>query len=191
MKPRLDHPDDELERWDAMRHGDSLSFKWIYNRYFAKLYGYGRKIGVAERELQDSLHDVFVDLWYYHENLSSIQSVKLYLYQAWRRKVNRYISHQSLVNSIELLLDNKAPAEEPPAGHETAVEDQDGQAQQLRKLINDLAPRQYEALVLLCYEDFNCAEIADILDLDDDTVQSLVQRGLAQLKQFSKLVIPD
>lgn len=189
MRLQLDHPEDEIERWNAMRHGDAHSFKWLYLRYFQPLYAYGKKIGVSEQVLQDSIHDVFVDLWFYHENLSEIQSVKLYLYRSWRRKINRHISGQSLIDSLEKLLDELPTQEEAEVSNALYNEGPELQAQSVRKLLNDLSPRQYEALVLRCYEEFSCKEIADILDINEESATSLVHQGLSQLKQFAKLVM--
>lgn len=190
MRLKLDHPEDEIERWDAMRHGDTLSFKWLYERYFDPLYNYGRKIGVDEQLLHDSIHDVFVDLWFYHDNLSSVKSVKLYLYRSWRRKVSRHIDGQSLINALDSLLDPGYRMEDTAIEPERiGMEAPDLLAYHLRKLVNDLSPRQYEALMLRCYEEFTCAEIADILDINEQSAYTLVQRGLTQLRQFAKLVI--
>jgi RNA polymerase sigma factor (sigma-70 family) len=190
VRLKLNHPDDEIERWNAMRHGDVISFKWLYLRYFQPLYSYGKKIGVAEAALQESIHDVFVDLWFYHENLSEIQSVKLYLYRSWRRKVNRHISSQLLIDSLESIL------AENPRYEDNEVEDDveccegsELQAKSLRKVINDLSPRQYEALVLRCHEEFSYQEIGDILDINEASAGRLVEDGLGQLKQFAKLVM--
>jgi len=190
VRLKLDHPEDEIERWNAMRHGDALSYQWLYMHYFQPLYSYGKKIGVGEQSLLESIHDVFVDLWFYHENLSEIQSVKLYLYRSFRRKVNRHISSQLLMNSLESLLEDQPAFEDNEV--EGYVEGADGSelhAQSLRKVINDLSPRQYEALVLRCHEEFSYREIADILDIDEDAAGSLVERGLGQLKKFAKYVM--
>ncbi|MGC3943588.1 MAG: sigma-70 family RNA polymerase sigma factor [Chryseolinea sp.] len=190
MRLKLDHPEDEIERWNAMRHGDALSYQWLYLRYFQPLYSYGKKIGVTEQALLESIHDVFVDLWFYHENLSEIQSVKLYLYRSFRRKVNRHISGQLLIDSLESLLEEHPAYEDNELRNDIVGNDgPELQAQSLRKLINDLSPRQYEALVLRCHEEFSYREIADILDIDEDAAGSLVERGLGQLKKFAKYVM--
>lgn len=190
MALKLAHPEDEIERWNAVRYGDAHSFKWLYLRYFQPLYAYGKKIGVSEQPLHDSIHDVFVDLWFYRENLSEIQSVKLYLFRTWRRKVNRHVSAQLLIESLESLIQEEPVFEDSEVlSTATFSEAPELQAQSLRKLVNDLSPRHYEALVLRCYEAFTNKEIADILDVDEDNANRLVEHGLNQLKQFAKLVM--
>jgi RNA polymerase sigma factor (sigma-70 family) len=189
VRLKLDQPEDEIERWNAMRHGDALSFKWLYLRYFQPLYSYGKKIGVPEQDLLNSIHDVFADLWFYHENLSEIQSVKLYLFRSWRRKANRHVGGQLLIDSLDSLLEAPAYEDNEMIGYCECSEGPELQAQNLRKLINDLSPRQYEALVLRCAEEFSYREIGDILDIDEQSAGTLVGYGLSQLKQFAKLVI--
>src|SRR5262245_6175402 len=79
----------ELKKWDAMRGGDSEAFAWLYAKYFKLLYNYGRKIGAGEAALQDSIHDLFVDLWRFRDNLSETSSVRFYLYRSLRRRLVR------------------------------------------------------------------------------------------------------
>ena len=190
MRLKLDHPEDEIERWNAMRHGDALSFQWLYLRNFQALYSYGKKIGVPEPALHQSIHDVFVDLWFYHENLSEIQSVKFYLFRSWRRKINRHVSSQVLIDSLESLLDELPIYEDNELrGEALCTDGAELQAQTLRKLINDLSPRQYEALVLRCHNEFSYPEIADILDINEGDAESLVERGLSHLRKFAKYVM--
>lgn len=190
MRLKLDHPEDEIERWNAMRHGDALSYQWLYMRYFQPLYSYGKKIGVGEQALLESIHDVFVDLWFYHENLSEIESVKLYLYRSFRRKVNRHLSSQVLIDSLEALIEEHPIYEDNELKSDIDIsDDSELQAQALRKLVNDLSPRQYEALVLRCHEEFSYREIADILDINEDSAGALVEHGLDQLKKFARYVM--
>ena len=189
MRLKLEHPEDEIERWNAMRHGDALSFKWLYLRYFQPLYNYGKKIGVSEQALVESIHDVFVDVWFYRENLSTIHSVKLYLYRTWRRKVNRHISGHLMMDTLESLLAYPEYEDNEVLDGTGFVEGSELMAQSLRKLINDLSPRQYEALVLRCFEEFSYQDIADVLDINEESASALVKHGLGQLTQFAKLVM--
>lgn len=48
--------------WESMSR-DKYSLAWLYDRYFRLLYNYGKKIGGSNSELEDTIQDLFVDLW--------------------------------------------------------------------------------------------------------------------------------
>jgi RNA polymerase sigma factor (sigma-70 family) len=182
--------ENEVRYWNALRGGDRSALAWLYEHYLKLLYNYGRKMGVENDALEDALHDLFVDLWRFRQNLSPIISVRFYLYRSLRRKVLRngtrkkYFTHQGLI--IEDTLEMMAPSFE----HDMVeAEISDERVHLMKKLLNDLSPRQYEALVLRFYDDLSFEEIASILDMNEQSARNLVQRGLLQLKQYAKHVI--
>jgi RNA polymerase sigma factor (sigma-70 family) len=180
----------EIAHWDSMRKGDKASFVWIYDAYFKLLYNYGRKIGIQEQSLEDAIHDLFVDLWRFRENLSPTTSVRFYLYRSLRRRVTRNDSSGKYFTSLEQLLESSFPESVAPM-EQQIIEDeiQHQRVHRLRKLLNDLSPRQYEALVLRFYDELSFEEIGGILNVNEQSARNLVQRGLLQLKHYSKLVL--
>jgi RNA polymerase sigma factor (sigma-70 family) len=182
--------DIELKFWEGLRKGDGASLAWIYNRYFRLLYNYGKKLSVDERSLEDGIHDLFVDLWRFRENLSATSSVRFYLYRALRRRLVRNENHvkRALSHSDTLpeYLKPYAACEE-----ESIIEKevQSGRVSQLKKLLGDLSPRQYEAMVLRFYDELSFEEIGAILNVNEQSARNLVQRGLSQLKNFSKFLL--
>lgn len=180
----------ELRYWEAMRKGDKSSFAWIYDRYFKLLYNYGKKIGVERAALEDAIHDLFVDLWRMRDNLSSTTSVRFYLYRSLRRRVLRNDTAKNYFTDSGLIIEDALAMVSPSLEQE--IIDEEGRNQRihrLKKLLNDLAPRQYEALVLRFYDEFSFQEIADILHVNEQSARNLVQRGLVQLRQYAKHVI--
>jgi RNA polymerase sigma factor (sigma-70 family) len=176
----------DIEYWDDMRKGNQDSLSWLYNRYFKLLYNYGRKIGVETAALEDAIHDLFVDLWRYRGNVSSTTSVRFYLYRSLRRRVLRNDSGKNyfLVNGVipENLLQSEPSLEQGIIENEI----HDHRVNRLKKLLNDLSPRQYEAMTLRFYDELTFEEIAAILNVNEQSARNLIQRGLIQLKQYSK-----
>ncbi len=180
----------EVEYWNALRKGDKTAFGWIYDRYFKLLYNYGRKIGTDTEMLEDAIHDLFVDLWRMRGNLSPTSSVRFYLYRSLRRRINRNISANHYFTSQELSFEGILQSAAPSAEQNIIEQEIDHQRiGRLRKLLNDLAPRQYEALVLRFYDELSFDEIGAILNVNEQSARNLVHRGLVQLKQFARHVI--
>lgn len=176
--------------WQAMLRGDKTGFAKLYERYFKLLYNYGRKICHDGSSVEDSIHDLFVDLWRYKSNLAATTSVRFYLYRCLRRRLIKDNTNVLWLSDdmqrLEEVLRLATPA------HENDIiesESKDYRLNQLKKLLNDLSPRQYEALVLYFYDEFSYQEIASMLQVNVQSARNLVQRGLLQLRQFSRHIV--
>jgi RNA polymerase sigma-70 factor (ECF subfamily) len=182
--------DMELQQWDAMRGGEEQAFSWLYDRYFKLLYNYGRKIGTSEAALEDGIHDLFVDLWRFRKTLSSTTSVRFYLYRSLRRRLMRNDSRNSYFTSDGSIIEDALKAS-TPSSEENLIDEEDNHQRiyRLKKLLSDLSPRQYEALILRYYDEMAFDEIAAILNVNEQSARNLVQRGLLQLRHYAKYVI--
>lgn len=180
----------EIVHWDCMRKGDKASFAWIYDHYFKLLYNYGKKIGIETQTLEDAIHDLFIDLWRLRGNLSPTTSVRFYLYRSLRRKVSRNAANGHYFTSLEQILES-AYSGVAPSSEQQIIEDEIHHQRvfQLRKFLNNLSPRQYEALVLRFYDELSFEEIGSVLNMNEQSARNLVQRGIIQLKQYARLVI--
>ncbi|MBL0740015.1 RNA polymerase sigma factor [Chryseolinea lacunae] len=182
--------DIELKYWDAMRGGDEEALAWLYERYFKLLYNYGRKIGTADAPLQDGIHDLFVDLWRFRESLSATTSVRFYLYRSLQRRLMRNETSKSFSMPDGMDLEDALSLSLPSSEQDLIDEEHHTQKlSRLKKLLNDLSPRQYEALVLRFYDGLSFHDIGAILNVNEQSARNLVQRGVTQLKQYAKYVL--
>lgn len=180
----------ELRYWESLRKGDKASFAWIYDHYFKLLYNYGKKIGIDNDALEDAIHDLFVDLWRFREHLASTTSVRFYLYRSLRRRVMRNDVAKNYFTEAGLIIEDALTLVSPSFEQEIIDEEiRNQRVHRLKKLLNDLAPRQYEALVLRFYDELSFAEIASVLNVNEQSARNLIQRGLLQLRQYAKHVI--
>jgi RNA polymerase sigma-70 factor (ECF subfamily) len=78
-----------------------------------------------------------------------------------------------------------------PSSEENLIDEEDNHQRiyRLKKLLSDLSPRQYEALILRYYDEMAFDEIAAILNVNEQSARNLVQRGLLQLRHYAKYVI--
>jgi RNA polymerase sigma-70 factor (ECF subfamily) len=181
-----DLPED-TQLWNDIISGDRNALALVYDRYVKVLYNYGNKICQNKMVVQDAIHDVFVDIWRYHKNLSPADSVRFYLYVSMRRKILKQdlnIPHYPGLDFDDLHL--TIPSRETNL-IETEVKDE--QLLKLKRNLNNLSPRQYEAIVLRFYDNLSYPEIAKLMEMNEQSVRNLIQRGLEQLKKFSKLVV--
>jgi RNA polymerase sigma-70 factor (ECF subfamily) len=179
---------DETALWQGVRQGDRASFESIYKEFFKPLYSYGRKICSNPVTLDDAIHDLFLDVWKYREKLATTTSVKFYLFRALRRRIVKN-ENRDLGSSIFDFHDEDI-FQRKTHSHEEYIISNERQSERvsiLKKHLNNLSQRQYEALALRFYEDFSYEEIASLLDVNEQSARNLVQRGLEQLRSFSKI----
>lgn len=180
----------DIQQWEAMIKGDQNAFGKLYESYFKLLYNYGRKICSDSSRVEDCIHDLFVDLWRYRASLSSTTSVRFYLYRSLRRKIVRDKDEVlKLYDDASFIEEVIHLSSQSPEFDIIQTESRDHKTAQLRKLLNDLSPRQYEALVLHFYDEFSYEEIAAILNINEQSARNLVQRGLLQLRDYAKHIV--
>lgn len=189
MHPEFDHVEDEV-LWIKVREGDRIAFEMLYKRLFRLLYRYGCKISHNTILVEDSIHDLFLDLWRYRKNLFATNSVRFYLFSSLKRRIirnNQSDSKSSLFDFqvAQTILQKGSTQEEIIIENE----EQDQQTMRLKKHLQDLPPRQYEALLLKFYNELSYGEIASVLDVNEQSARNLVQRGLELLRKYSQIVI--
>lgn len=188
MKPRIDHTDDQA-LWAAMRAGDESAFDVLYNRYFQVLFSYGKRLA-GEGIVGDAIQELFITIWRQRRTLGQALSVKFYLFRSLRREIVRirrseHPQHEDWEELDERLLPVQLSPESVMAGNEETIE----QAKQLRRWLDQLPPRQNEALLLRYYHNLEYAEVAEILHIKEQTARNLVQKALGILKRVSIILI--
>jgi RNA polymerase sigma factor (sigma-70 family) len=166
--------------WQQFRGGDKDALADIYNDFVGVLYNYGYHICPDPFVVQDAIQDLFVDLWRMRENLSEAQSVKFYLFRSLRRRLHRATEGGKNTVSFEenFGLTNLMHTEEP-----FDEEDYARKIKQLQKLITDLPPRQAEALRLRFFNNFSLEQVAEMMDMNEQSVRNSISRAVKKLRE--------
>ncbi len=189
IKERENSNDEQL--WQAVRTGDEEAFERLYRQYFRDLFHYGRQFLRDEEAVNDAIQDLFVDLWRNRRSLGPARSVKFYLMISLRRKIYRTVHHnpEFITDSWEKFPEAMLPVQPSAEAFFLAREAGTLQTEKLNAWLEQLPPRQREALVLRFYHDLEYAEIATLLDIKEQTSRNLVQKALRTLRKFSILLV--
>ena len=183
------HTGQDTALWSELKKGNRLAFARIYDTYIDALYNFGHKLYHNPQVVEDAIHDLFVDLWRYREKLASVSSVRVYLYVSVRRRIVQS-SKAGNVFLYDLEWDKLNLASLPEESRLVEKEGSDQQLERLKRYLSNLSPRQYEAIVLRFYDEMDYADIAAIMEVNEQSVRNLVQRGLEHLRQYSRLAVP-
>lgn len=185
MEARLDsyafttQPTNEV-LWEAIQAGDSNAFKALYEKYVDLLFNYGCKMSSDRSLVQDSMQDTFRVIWEKRATIVIKRSIKQYIFTIFRRDLVARIQHQQLMTSLvyepdfDISIENKIILDESQ--------------QQLRKnldqAIGTLTNRQKEILFLRYYENMAYDEIAELMELNQNSMYKLLSAAISRLKKY-------
>lgn len=178
-------PHDEL--WEAFRKGSQAAFSSIYRRYAPLLFNYGSRICVDKALVEDSIQDLFVDLWNRRKRIVCARSVKSYLFKALRYKIYRNLGR---IDGRESL-DKYIPQLMLPSYEELCIdlETKSLQIKRLRDAVEKLPARQREAINLRYIHRFSNEEIADIMSINYHSACKVIYAGLRNLAESLKVSV--
>ncbi|MDR2414716.1 MAG: sigma-70 family RNA polymerase sigma factor [Odoribacteraceae bacterium] len=191
MIPPVNHTgDDEAERvlLESFARGEREAFASIYTRHADALLSYGAGLGFDRETLKDALHDIFYKLYATPRLATGVRDVKSYLFRALR---NRLINGRR-GGQRETSLD--------PTGREFSIEvsivdaqieeeERSRVATEIERYLNELTPRQREAIYLRFIQEFDYDEVARLLDMTPHAARKLVSRAIATIRDHYPLLV--
>ncbi len=172
----------EQELWKHFQQGDEKALATIYSLYFDHLYGYGFRFTHDATLVEDCIQELFIKLIRNKQNLSLPDSVKNYLFKAFRSylfdKLGKLKKHsvQEIQESQDFELESYR--ESLIIKNEELGEKQG----KLGKALKELTPRQREAIFLKYHEGFSYPEIAEMMKLTQKAAYKLVGRAIQVLR---------
>jgi RNA polymerase sigma factor (sigma-70 family) len=173
--------------WEHLRQGNDQALEYFYRTYAKELFNFGMKLYSKSEFVQDGLHELFVDLWNQHQQLSSISSVKTYLFKSLKYKLHRQYSKEKYwINKVEYQEAHHAEVEFSLESH--LIADQTTRENKLKilKSLEKLPARQKEVLHLLFDDGFSYEETAEIMGINVRSVYTLAWKGISSLKKCVK-----
>lgn len=170
--------------WQKLVEGrdDYEAFSHLYNLYINDLLSYGISLGFVEETCRDAAHDVFFKVFTEKKRLSAVQKPTAYLFRSFR-------NHLLNIQKREHRFTPDSTFETPPFTTEITILDNlidEEEAQRLNTLVtallNELTPRQREAVYLRYMQEMEYEEIALLLDMNANSARRLVSRALERLR---------
>jgi RNA polymerase sigma-70 factor (family 1) len=173
-----DTPTDH-ELLSLLKSGDRAAYSQIYDRYERLLFVHAYKRLRNREEARDIVQDLFIVLWTKREEINFKNSLRAYLYTAIRNRIFDLIARQKLestyIVSLQQFID---------LGHFTT--DHQARYNQLMTLIEkeiaSLPSKMREVFELSRNEQLSHREIAEKLNIAEQTVKKQVQNALRILK---------
>ena len=161
--------------------GDRLAYEQFYKDYFRIFYNYGRKFTSDTLLIEDSIQEVFLDIWRKRGRLSTVASPHAYFLTSFRYTLVRKIEQAAKTIQTNDFDESFSFMLEPA---EYCRED----GKKLQTALRFLTSRQKEAVFLRFYEELPYEEVAAVMNITVKACYKIIARSLASLKENLSLV---
>ncbi|MEN7547671.1 sigma-70 family RNA polymerase sigma factor [Rapidithrix thailandica] len=186
---KVEHIRNDEQLWRAFKQGDKNALSEIYYAQYEYLFNYGLKISREEDLVKDCIHELFCELIRKKQNLGNTDSIRFYLFKAFKRKLLKEIRKGSKLVSSESTLQENHDFSVEFSFEEQLIRQEMSEAQQqkLKHELGNLSKRQKEVIFLKFYADLSNQQIGEVMALNDQSVRSLLYKTLKKLKELMLL----
>ena len=173
----------DREIWNRFRDGDNEALDIIFSEHSKRIYNYGLKITSNRVIIEDSIQEVFSDLFRTRKSLGDTDNIYLYLLKSFKRKLIRLIKKENRLKLFDrdedFIFDVVYSVEQEVINNEKT----NLQIQALHSALEKLTPRQKEAIYLRFTEEFEYPEIAEMMQMSIEACRNLIFRAIKALKE--------
>lgn len=173
---------DECPVWRHFRDGDPAALAQIFNEHYGSLHCYGKKLVQDEDLVKDCVQNLFLKMWTSRHKLTAVKAIRPYLLKALRR----HIGDQVISRNRKKAFHEKITGDfEVTFSHEDfliALQNTEEQSKALARSLNLLPARQREAIFLRFYEGLDYEKVAEVMNLNVQSVRNLIYQSLKSIK---------
>lgn len=168
----------------SFQAGNTVAFSQLYDLHINILFNFGLKLTTDKELLKDCIHDIFVKLYIKKDELGTIDNLKSYLFISLKNKLCDELRKRMYMSDTAV--------EEVNVVSPSNIEDDFVEKEQrmneftlVKRLLNQLPPRQREALTLYYIEEKKYEDICEIMNMNYQSVRNLMHRGLTKLRSLA------
>ena len=176
--------DRHLILWKKMLQGDLAALEQLYSLFHTDLFHYALKITEKSELAEDAVQDIFVDLWNYRSQIKAVKSPKFYLIRSLRNQCIKLLKKQNriveiaVINPLDITI---LPAELQLKQNEPTIK------KRIAEAMTSLSPRQREIIYLKFYNNLDYDELAEILELNYQSVVNHIHKAMLKLRKADVL----
>jgi RNA polymerase sigma-70 factor (ECF subfamily) len=172
----------DQDLWDSFLAGDKKAFELIYEKSISDLYIYGSRITYDHDLVKDCIQDLFVDLHRTRSKIKRTNKILPYLLVSLKRLIIRKLKEQNLDKRVDFENVENLSFSFFLADEENVIKEENAD-DKMQRALDQLTPRQREAIYLKYVLDLDYQDLAEILNLNYQTTRNLIYRGLQKLRE--------
>lgn len=177
-----------LNLWQQSQAGDSLAFCQLADKQYRTLFNYATNFTSDREFIKDSIQELLIHIWEKRQNIH-IQFVSIYFLKALRNQLLQEFRRNNLANSL-LDIDEVGQISDYQTV-ETEIEQSEIYYEnqiKVRSAINELPRRQKEAVFLKYFEGMDNEQIADLMQVNRQSVANLLFKAISFLKSHIQVL---
>jgi len=167
-----------------LQSGDINAFSRLYDLHVNMLFNYGCKLTTDKELLKDCIHDVFIKIYNKRKELGEIANFKSYLFISLKNKLCDESRKRTNYSDLQVE-DLNSVATENVENDYITLEMESVSNEKVKYLLNQLPPRQKEALTLYYIEEKKYEDICMLMDMNYQSVRNLIHRGILKLRSIA------
>lgn len=172
-----------LSSWESFKSGDKNGLDEVFKAHYSALFNYGCKFFTDEELVRDGIQELFLNLWRMREQIVVPNSERAYLLSSLKRtlvaKVKSNSKRTNRNNEFQYLTFKHSFSMEEFLIEEERKKEK---LKQLVDAVNALSTAQREVIYLRYYQGLTNDEIAELLDINLQSVKNRVSRALHNMR---------
>jgi RNA polymerase sigma-70 factor (ECF subfamily) len=177
----LENQTQDITIWESFKKGDQEAFRQLFRQYYPSLFLYGQKITSDKELLEDSIQDLFAELWL-SPSKTHVQSVRAYLLKALQYKLIKNIQKRSRIQ-----LSGEDPEQTAfQVSPENLIIHRENQAEngeRVKAAMVQLSRRQQEIVYLRFFQNLSYEEISEVMNINYQVARNLLYQSIKALRQ--------
>jgi len=166
--------------------GDDSAYSILYELYAKDLYAFGLSLHAKTELIEDSIHDIFVEIYTHRQNLEKVDNLKYYFLAAFRNRLFLLLKKDS--HTFKITENDTLGLIEKDFQEKWIENEEDNEKQILvKRLLSELNKNQREAIYHRFVEGLSCEEIATIMNINYQSAKNLIYRSVKKLKSINTL----
>jgi RNA polymerase sigma factor (sigma-70 family) len=171
--------------WNDFLAGSKQVFERIFLAHYDDLFRYGMRLAGDEEVVKDCIQNLFQRLWQRRKALGPVEEIKPYLFAALRHHVTDELRAQKRRTALQsgYPTEVEVTIEHSPEDFLIAQQLTSEQQAHLLAALKQLSNRHREALYLKFFDGLAYDRIAEVMDLNQQSVRNLVHQAIKRLRQ--------
>lgn len=162
--------------------GDEPSFSIIYNNHVDDLYAYGISLGFQKEMCKDAIQDTFYKLYITRANLRHIINITAYIFKSFKHRLidisRKNIKEETLESATDSFTVQVTVLDNMIDNENTAI-----LKEKVSSLLSGLTDSQREVVYLKYMIGLEHKEIADMMNIREESARKLLYRTMEKLRQ--------
>ena len=167
-----------------LEEGDNLSFSLIYKKHIDELFSYGISLGIPTEICKDALQDTFYKLYITREKLHHVENITAYIFKTFKNcliNLNKKERHREKIVSFPNSFSIQVTVLDDIISNEKA----ELIKKKVESLLSKLTPNQREAVYLKYMIGLQHKEIAEVLNINEESARKLLYRAMEKLREYA------